>query len=240
MVSIINWHTTVTCKRWWICQLSCLDFTLGNPFFPLFPSHHLFFTMALTPIDIAFLEIAENFNKVEVFPSLPVLCSQCEWKITAKNREQIINFLNDVADKKKYEILEQNRDVLMEIRTLILELWWIFDSRSNWSHVLFLTIWCIYSPPDNSRYKFPAQPYQIILRKKSSPGEGRIFPWPCYFWAKILEHVVFAWVVSMVDEQSTIGATKSVRTPMGRVHESQGLKRWTAPTQPKDHDSRLL
>jgi hypothetical protein len=68
--------------------------------------------MALTPIDIAFLEIAENFNKAEVFPLLPVLCSQCEWKITAKNREQIINFLNDVADKKKYEILEQNRDVL--------------------------------------------------------------------------------------------------------------------------------
>ena len=32
----------------------------------------------------------------------------------------------------------------------------------------------------------------------------------------------------------------SVRTPMGRVHESQGLKRWTVPTRPKDHDSRLL
>jgi hypothetical protein len=31
----------------------------------------------------------------------------------------------------------------------------------------------------------------------------------------------------------------NVRTPMGRVHESQGLKRWTIPTRPKDHDSRL-
>jgi hypothetical protein len=31
--------------------------------------------------------------------------------------------------------------------------------------------------------------------------------------------------------------TQSVRTPMGRVHESQGLKRWTVPTRPKDHDS---
>jgi hypothetical protein len=31
----------------------------------------------------------------------------------------------------------------------------------------------------------------------------------------------------------------SVRTPMGRVYESEGLKRWTVPTRPKDHDSRL-
>jgi len=31
----------------------------------------------------------------------------------------------------------------------------------------------------------------------------------------------------------------NVRTPMGRVHESQGLKRWMVPTRPKDHDSRL-
>ena len=30
-----------------------------------------------------------------------------------------------------------------------------------------------------------------------------------------------------------------VRTPMGRIHESQGLKRWAIPTRPKDHDSRL-
>ena len=32
---------------------------------------------------------------------------------------------------------------------------------------------------------------------------------------------------------------KAVRTPMDRVYESGGLKRWTVPTRPKDDDSRL-
>ncbi|KAN0075175.1 hypothetical protein V8E54_007786 [Elaphomyces granulatus] len=36
-----------------------------------------------------------------------------------------------------------------------------------------------------------------------------------------------------------IPPSSGVRTPMGRVHEPQGLKRWTVPTRPKDHDSRL-
>ena len=31
----------------------------------------------------------------------------------------------------------------------------------------------------------------------------------------------------------------AVRTPMGRVYESGGLKRWMVPTRPKHHDSQL-
>jgi hypothetical protein len=40
-----------------------------------------------------------------------------------KDNSQKPRALNDVADKEKDEILEQNRDVLKEIRTIMLELW---------------------------------------------------------------------------------------------------------------------
>jgi hypothetical protein len=150
-----------------------------------------------------------------------------------------INQFNPKGSKYLKKSSQRSLDWLIASLSRVNPCHWIASSRSI--KKMFCTcrwfLFIMFSLDPCGTVSWPSELQYSFYQQK----EGKTVTWnpsrrKCVLQIECVSEAVEADCVS----RTLVFETESVRTPMSRVYESGGLKRWTVPTRPKDHDSPNL